>query len=184
MVLYITKKESNSATFVSEFGSLLVIYDEISYSLQIIQFTFSHRSIYQNLWTATLYLVKHPWRKLYSYRLENFYAEYECHRCICKNIPKNVGTVFSKNKHITNTFRICVIKGNRGERRQTHCQGFLILWYWDWNSCQERVKNPVIRLAERSKQVVPFVGVTLTHHTNWEDFRIAAFALKEAITFS
>ena len=52
------------------------------------------------------------------------------------------------------------------------------------DSCLERVKNPVIRLAERSKQVVPFVGVTLTHHTNWEDFRIAAFALKEAITFS
>ena len=67
----------------------------------------------------------------------------------------------------------------------------LFPWFFDslvlglkfCQSCLQRVKNLVIILAERSKQVVPFVGVTLTHRCNCEDFCFAAFALKILLAF-
>ena len=87
------------------------------------------------------------------------------------------------HKHLQN---LCY-KRQQGRRKTNSLPGFfvpLVLGLKFSDSCLERVKNPVIRLAERSKQVVPFVGITLTHHSNWEDFRFAAFALKETINFS
>lgn len=45
-------------------------------------------------------------------------------------------------------------------------------------------KNPVIRLAERNKQAVPSVDVAVTDYCDCEDFRFAAFTLKDTISFS
>ena len=78
---------------------------------------------------------------------------------------------------IINTFKICVIKSNRGQGRQTRSVGFLLAGIGT-------EKNPVIRLAERNKQVVPSVDVAVTDYCDCEDFHFAAFTLKYTISFS